>query len=142
MEDPAFDPLRTVVLEEKPDPAPEPGGDAGRIALIEQDTDHMAVHVETPSPAILLITDSYSRGWRVKALNRGDSRTYKLLPADCALRAVPLAAGTHDLQIEYAPRAFRVGLWVSIGSTVLFALLCLLSVLGAARTRVRRLVTG
>jgi len=35
------------------------------------------------------------------------------MPANYALRAVPLERGKHRLRLEYAPRAFRVGAAVS-----------------------------
>ena len=43
------------------------------------------------------------------------------MPANFILRAVPLAAGRHRLRIEYSPKAFRVGKWVSIVSLIIYA---------------------
>lgn len=128
MEDPTFDPLRTVVIEEPPVPTPEPGDAAGQIAVLDQDTDHVTLHVDTPRAAILLMTDSYSRGWRVRAVNSGDNRSYRLLPADGALRAVPLPAGAHDIRIEYRPQAFRYGALASGISTALVLLCAFVSI--------------
>jgi uncharacterized membrane protein YfhO len=36
------------------------------------------------------------------------------MPANYCLRAVPLQAGHHKILMEYAPRGFRIGLWISI----------------------------
>jgi uncharacterized membrane protein YfhO len=45
---------------------------------------------------------------------------YELLPANYILRAVPLAAGHHHLRVEYAPREFAIGTWISLVAGVLF----------------------
>jgi hypothetical protein len=45
---------------------------------------------------------------------------YELLPANYILRAVPLAAGHHYLRVEYAPREFAIGTWISLVAGVLF----------------------
>ncbi len=39
-----------------------------------------------------------------------------MLPANYVLRAIPLGAGTHRLRLEYCPRGFRVGVWVSVAA--------------------------
>lgn len=119
--EPGFDPRRTVILEQPPDPAPAATGvqtaaPAGSVRLVGESTDHLDVEVELERAAVLLITDAYARGWTVRPLGDAVQGGYALLPADATLRAVPLAAGTHALRLEYAPTGFRVGLVVSLGS--------------------------
>jgi uncharacterized membrane protein YfhO len=36
------------------------------------------------------------------------------MPANYCLRAVPLQAGHHKILMEYAPRGYRIGRWISI----------------------------
>jgi hypothetical protein len=119
--DPAFDPHATVLLEQEPAPAPAPATGAGRIALLDESTDHVTLEVELEAPAILLMSDAYSTGWRAVPVVPGPQRRYEVLPADSILRAVPLAAGTHRLRIEYAPLGWRVGRWISGISLLAFA---------------------
>jgi hypothetical protein len=119
--DPSFDPRRRVVLESPPNPAPRPGG-TGMVRVTHGDTLRLEIVAETTLPAILLITDAYSAGWRV----RGQAgSTYDLLPANHALRAIPLAAGRHDLVLEYAPQSVGFGLLISGIAWGVFALACI-----------------
>jgi hypothetical protein len=133
MDDAAFNPRSSVVLEYEPDITPtSPTGDAPRAKLVieDQSTDHLTIRAELASPAILLITDSYSKGWRARALPDSQQQTYQLMPANYVLRAVPLSAGKHHLVIEYMPRGFMIGRWISI--------IALLVYLGAVGVTFRR----
>jgi hypothetical protein len=121
MADPGFDPRREVILETQPIPAPGPSpGGTQRIWVADQSTDHVDLELELDSPALLLVTDSYSDGWRALALPGSDQQRYEVLPANYVLRAVPLAAGRHHLRLEYSPLAYRVGGGVSAASLALF----------------------
>jgi hypothetical protein len=112
--DPAFDPERTVLLESPPEPAPKPGGRPGRVALVEEGTDHLLIDVSLPDPAILLITDTWARGWRAVEVGGEAPARFAVLPGDYVARAIPLPAGERRLRVEYAPRSFLVGRWVSL----------------------------
>jgi uncharacterized membrane protein YfhO len=71
----------------------------------------------------LLITDSYSRGWRALALPGSTQARYEVMPANYCLRAIPLAAGHHLLRLEYSPLGFRVGKVISIAALAVFIVL-------------------
>ena len=109
----SFDPRRTVILETPPDPWPSAFAEGGSARIVDASTDHLTIEAELPAPAILLITDTYAKGWRAVALPGSDQDSYRLLPGNYVLRAVPLKAGHHRLRVEYAPPAFRAGVWVS-----------------------------
>jgi hypothetical protein len=117
----SFDPRREVVLEREPRPAP--GGDPrpGRVRIVREGSDFMEIEAELASPAVLLITDAWTPSWRAVASDELDPRRYEILPANYALRAIPLAAGSHRLRLEYAPLAFRIGLWTSVAAWVAWA---------------------
>lgn len=99
--------------------------------MLDQSTDHVDLEVELERPAILLVTDSYSDGWRARPLAGSSRGRYELVPANGTLRAIALDAGRHRLRIEYAPWASRAGHVVSTLSGVAwlgaagFALACL-----------------
>jgi hypothetical protein len=113
--DEGFDPRRRVLLETPPQPAPVSGeGPAGEVTVTASSTDTLDLDVETSRPAVLVVTDSYARGWRAVARAEGPQSSYDVLPANLALRAVPLAAGRHWLRLEYAPVAFRAGRVLSV----------------------------
>jgi uncharacterized membrane protein YfhO len=42
------------------------------------------------------------------------------MPANYALRAIPLGKGRHHLRLEYAPRAFFIGAVISLMAWVLW----------------------
>ena len=67
-----------------------------------------------------MITDAYSKDWRAHGLPGSDQTTYTVMPANYALRAVPLSKGHHRFRLEYLPRAFTIGKWISIVSLVVY----------------------
>ncbi len=79
---PEFDPQRTVILQEEPDPIPQPNDSpaaaAGRDSpneyarLLDEDTDTLFIEATLESPGILVITDGYSRLWRARAMEPDD----------------------------------------------------------------------
>jgi hypothetical protein len=138
LESEGFDPRRKVILEEAPSPAPQParpGGAPDRLWVLDQSTDHVDVEIDLPRAGILLMTDSYSRGWRAIPLGESTQDAYTLQPANQVLRALPLAAGHHRVRIEYAPLAYRAGLWTSLLSVAGYGLAV---VFWCARTFLRR----
>ena len=120
---PGFDPAQTVILEESLDPKPVRSGGGGSARVVRSSTDRLIVEVNTPDPAILLITDAYSTGWRARPLHGSDQESYRLMPADYVLMAVPLSAGRHRICIEYSPAGFRIGRWISAVSGVVLLIL-------------------
>jgi len=121
--DPAFDPTRTVVLEEEPNPMPAPGGPKGTARILDCSTDHLAVEADLPAPAILLITDAYAEDWKARPLPGSVQQEYDVMPANYCLQGIPLSAGRHRLRLEYAPPAFRIGAWISIASLAAYVAL-------------------
>ncbi len=119
----AFNPREEVILETAPEPKPEPTTDAGSVRLVDSTTDSLTIEAEVRSPCILLITDTYAKGWRAWALQGSSQAHYQVLPANYCLRAIPLAAGHHLLRLEYAPLGFEVGKWVSMISLGAFLVL-------------------
>ncbi len=111
---PDFDPRRTVLLESEPSPRPVPAADPGTVHAVETSPDTLVIEADVKTPAILLVTDPYSRDWRAVPLAGSSQQAYQVLPANYILRAVPLAAGHHRLLMEYAPSSFRLGLAVSL----------------------------
>lgn len=113
---PDFDPSRQVILETAPSPAPSSAGAVppeGEIAVLRETTDSVELTVKLKQPAILVVTDNYTPAWRVFAFPDSTQQHYGLQPANYILRAVPLGEGFHHLRMEYRPRAFVIGAWVS-----------------------------
>ena len=115
---PTFDPRRTVILDKVPVSVPMSGhvkSDAkNTYAILDSGGDHLTIKANLATPAILLITDNYSRGWRVRSMTPGAQKEYEILPANYTLMSIPLAAGEHLLRVEYRPQSFVIGAWVSV----------------------------
>ena len=122
MADPNFDPRDTVLLEAEPDPLPASAGGRGSVSLTDLSSDVIEIRAELPEPAILVINDNYSAGWKATALAESPQRAYTVMPANHTLRAISLAAGAHHLRLEYRPRAFVVGLWITTVSVAAYML--------------------
>jgi hypothetical protein len=58
-----------------------------------------------------------------------------MLPANHALRAIPIEAGHHELIVEYAPRSVAIGFWIS--GVAWTALLVIVLTLGGRRLAAR-----
>jgi hypothetical protein len=120
LDSPSFNPRERVILETEPNPAPQPSAEKGTVTLLDSSANQLTVEADLPHPAILLITDAYSNGWRARPLAGSVQRAYEVLPANYVLRAIPLTAGHHHIRIEYAPIGFRLGAWVSVVSLLGF----------------------
>ena len=122
---PDFDPRRTVLLEREPDPRPTRSGPPGTVRILAASTDALTLEADVTSPALLLMTDLYSRDWHARPLAGSVQKDYRVLPADYVLRAVPLSAGHHHLRVEYVPRGFMAGIVVSAVAWLLwFGIAC------------------
>jgi hypothetical protein len=127
---PEFNPRKSVLLERRPAGWAAPfaaladsAGGPGQVRILRERTGWQEVEVTLVKPAILLQTDLYTPNWHVYAMPGSAQAAYELIPADYILRAVPLAAGTHRLRIEYRPEKFIGGRRVSLGSLAVFAVL-------------------
>ena len=103
-----------VVLEAAPQPAPVVGAGRGTVRVAAQTTDSLTIEAQTDRPMLLLITDAYSKYWRATALPGSSQTQYTVQPADYALRAIALSAGTHRLRLDYAPPGYFIGRWISL----------------------------
>ncbi|HVT89558.1 MAG TPA: hypothetical protein VHD56_11945 [Tepidisphaeraceae bacterium] len=116
-----FDPTSNILLEEVPEIQMIPGNDSpGTVRVVNQSTDWLELQADVTRPAMLLVTNNYSTGWRIRPIESPQDH-FQVMPANYCQIGVPLVAGKHHLILEYSPLAFRVGRWVSI-----FALLAYL----------------
>jgi hypothetical protein len=120
MDSPSFDPRQQVILETEPSPAPTAFVEKGTATVVDSSAGQLTVEADLPHPAILLITDAYSHGWRARPLAGSVQHAYQVVPANYVLQAIPLFQGHHRIQIEYAPVALRVGAWISLAALLGF----------------------
>jgi hypothetical protein len=123
--DPLFDPTEKVLLESGPGILPGTGA-AGRVSLRDISSDKIEVEAQTSKPALLVVADNYSRGWKIEPLSTDAQQQYQVMPANGFQRAIPLSAGRHHFFMEYRPRLFNFGKWISIVSWICFFALLVL----------------
>ncbi|MBI5624476.1 MAG: hypothetical protein HY924_11920 [Elusimicrobia bacterium] len=121
---PGFDPRRTVILETEPFPAGAAASSArafeDSVSVLAETTDTLDLSVENSAPAVLVVTDAFSPGWKARSMD--DHAAFQVLAANHVVRAIPLPPGRRKLRLEYAPGSLRLGAVV----TVLSLALCLL----------------
>jgi hypothetical protein len=127
MENPTFDPRQIVILETSPNIESVQNGSIGECMIENSSTDYLTIKGKLEKPAILLITDSYSKGWQVKPLAGSSQKTYQVMPANYTLMAIPLHAGEHHFRLEYKPKAFVVGKWISLSALIVYLMLILIA---------------
>lgn len=127
--DASFDPRRTVVLESAPRGVHSDSTATARTAtILREGVDDVVVRVDAPRGGILLMTDSFSRGWHAESSD--GTGQLDVMPANWAFRGIPLEPGTHDVRIFYRPPWLVAG---AVTSGVAWLGLLVAIVLGARR---------
>jgi hypothetical protein len=116
--DPNFERWRIALLE--PEAAPmidhlDPSQTqqiAGLTAHISRFTPYparLSYDVTSPSPALLILSEPHYPGWRATI----DGQSVPIVRADYVLRAVPVPAGEHRVELTFRPLSFRLGAVIS-----------------------------
>jgi hypothetical protein len=116
-----FEPSRDVALEE-PGKAGCRNGEALRGKGLPAEQRYA---VELDGDGYLVMRDSYARGWTATV----DGVAARVLRANGKHRAVPLAAGRHEVVLRYAAPGLHMGLAIMAVAAALTVLLCLVPVL-------------
>lgn len=113
----SFNPREKIILESPPSfPSGEASSTQSRrpdVSVRDRSSDEIEVDVTTADAGILLITDNYAGGWKVRGL------AVDVVPADVSLIAIPVSGGHLHFTVVYEPRGFFVGRAVSIASCAL-----------------------
>jgi hypothetical protein len=118
LREPDFDPRRVAILPHSPDlTLPSQVGGASSAVILERQPERIVLDVEMAADGLLVLSEVYYPGWRAYA-NGEEVPVYR---ADHVLRAVPLRAGHHRVEMVFDPPWATVGLAVS-GVTLLLAI--------------------
>jgi uncharacterized membrane protein YfhO len=85
--------------------------------ILERHPERMVLKVDMAADGLLVLSEVYYPGWRAYA----DGEEVPIYRADHVLRAVPLRAGHHRVEMAFDPLWPKVGLAVS-GVTLLLAI--------------------
>ncbi len=114
---PAFRPEAEVVLSGDP-PLELAGGPVeGEVRWLERGLNRHRLRVDADQNALLVVADNWYPSWRARV----DGREVPVLRANHTLRAVPVEAGSHEVEVFYDAGGFHGGLL----STVLCTLILL-----------------
>jgi hypothetical protein len=105
-----FDPEREVVLAEPPSVALDGGPAQGSVQWQARSPNELRLSVSTERPALLVVADNWFPAWRATV----DGEAAPVLRAYHALRAVPVPAGEHTVEMRYASGIVRGSLWLSL----------------------------
>jgi uncharacterized membrane protein YfhO len=122
-----------VLLEEAPPVLAtplEPAAD--RAAVTDDQPDRMAITTSTTAAGLLVLSEAYYPAWHAYV----DDRPVHLYVADGDLRAVPVPAGQHTVELRFESASLLIGCVVSAAAAVVLATLMLVSWLVGRRARV------
>lgn len=113
------DPRDTALLQEEPPPLEEPddlSGDRTRVTGYE--SNRIELSTATGARGLLVLSEVYYPGWKAYV----DGERVPIQRADHLLRAVPIPAGEHTVELRYEPWTLRAGLAIStVAATALLA---------------------
>lgn len=122
MRDKNFNPKETVALSRDLNLKLVTG--KGSAKILEYSPNTIKVKTNTSSEEILILTDQYEDGWRVKI----DNTESIISPANLIFRAVKVPSGEHEVTFTYAPKSFDIGLKISIGTLLVISLFTMAAV--------------
>ncbi|MDD5675114.1 MAG: YfhO family protein [Chitinivibrionales bacterium] len=115
---PSFNPVRTLIVEQKPPFAacPECGalGNNSSATITNYGLNRIDIAVNADRDGLLALAEIWYPAWRAKV----DNKEVPLYRADYALRAIPVPAGSHTVTCYFRSDAFEKGLVISLVSLV------------------------
>ena len=105
------DPRQTALLEREPPnlSLPEdPSSDRASVASYE--ATRIELSTATGAPGLLVLSEVYYPAWKAYV----DGEPAPLYRADHLLRAVPVPAGEHTVELRYESRSLRIGIAISL----------------------------
>jgi hypothetical protein len=81
-----------------------------RIQIVSYTARQVEIEVETPSPGLLILGDTYSPGWKAEI----EGREAPILRANYLLRGVAVGPGRHRIKFFYRPASFSIGFGLTV----------------------------
>jgi len=101
-----------------------------RVDVLEYSPNRIIAEADLQTPGMLIFCENVYPGWNARI----DGEPAEILPANLFMRAVPVPAGRHRVEMTYAPRSFRNGAVISAATLTIV----LAGFAGAALRRWRR----
>lgn len=115
---PEFDPATTVVLGSESPPLSmavpsDPSLESVTIVSYEEDT--IVLNVTAAADGAVVLSETYDEGWHATV----DGRKVPVEEAYGVIRAIPVAAGSHEVVLTYDPWSLRLGFYLSLAAAAL-----------------------
>ncbi len=115
LSDPNFNPLeRAVVSRDLGIPNAAQVNSSAQI--VERRAERMVIEVDAAADGLLVLSELYYPGWQARV----DGRKTEIIQANYVLRAVPITAGKHRVEVWFAPLSVTLGAIISILTVILF----------------------
>ncbi|QDV50547.1 Bacterial membrane protein YfhO [Gimesia fumaroli] len=82
----------------------------------------LLIMTELDAPGYLILSDIFYPGWTARI----KEAEVPVLPADFSLRAIPLPAGKHQVQLSYEPPGFKIGCIITVTTLAIILILLLM----------------
>ena len=115
--DPAFDPLKEVVLSDPPSAQPSPDATPGSVVIESYSSRIVRMKTEAATPSVLLFIEHLEPAWKAYV----DGQPVPTLRANYLVRGVELPAGGHT--VEFRLESDNKGIYLTVGSQILAVLL-------------------
>ncbi len=117
--DPQFDRWHIALFETEIKPlSPKTTPHQTAITRTMNSPTHLTYQVTTPTSAWLILSETYYPGWQAVV----DGQPAPILPADAVLRAIPVAAGEHTVEMSFRPLSFTIGAIISALAVMILAI--------------------
>jgi len=111
METDGFNPLETVLLEEKPDiPKPDTLVGGSIVSIEDYNANRISLKVDAKTKGFLVLSENYFPRWHCYV----DGERTKVYIADYTLRAIPVKEGKHSVLFVYEDASYNLGKTFSI----------------------------
>ena len=121
MTDKDFDPRKIILLSKQLNINTVTG--KGTIEILKYSPNQIILSTNNSTDEALILADQFEDGWKAKI----DNHETLISPANLIFRAVKIPSGKHQITFWYWPKAFEVGLEISLLSLFLTCLLTIFS---------------
>ena len=133
LKNPAFDPLKFVTISGKSRATPATIDFRSSVDITNTNANGLTIRTQSSEPGVLVVSQTYYPGWKATV----DGTQTDVLQADVTLTGVSVPAGTHEVRLVFQPLTFRIGLGITIFSTILLLALLVYG-LRSERQRTKR----
>ncbi len=126
-----FDPRRVAITDstEVESFQHETFGEDAVASISSYTANRVVVAVESPGTAVLVLSDAYDPGWKATI----DGTPVEVFPVYYAFRGVAMPEGDHEVVFEYKPRAFQLGLLISVAGLAMGSVLSIIVLIARKR---------